>query len=80
LKSFGSSPYFFGDAIEFIVEHIAQALGEDQRQDVILVLRRVLRATDGAGGVPQPLFERFVVVSMIRHQLLNKAMFAKANY
>ena len=35
---------------------------EDQRQDVILVLGRIFRASNGAGRIPQPLFDRFVGV------------------
>ena len=50
-----------GDAVEFIVEHITQPLGEDQRQDVVLVFRRILGAADRAGRIPDPAFQRFVL-------------------
>ena len=46
-----------GDAVQFVVEDVAEALGEDQREDVVLVFRRVLGPADGAGGVPDPGFE-----------------------
>ena len=49
-----------GDAVQLIVEHVAEPLGEDQRQDVVLVFRRVLGAADRAGGFPDPGFEGFV--------------------
>ena len=42
---------------ELIIEHIRQALEKHQRQDEILELRRVRRATDRAGCVPKPRFE-----------------------
>ena len=53
-----------GDAIQLIIEDIAEALGEDEREDEVLVFRRVLRTTDGAGGVPDPLFQRFVLLGL----------------
>ena len=67
-------PYLMRDAVHFVVEDITQALGEDQRQDVVLVLRRVLRAADGAGCIPQPLFDRFVgrLVGVVGHSLLRQ--------
>ncbi len=37
-----------------IVEDIAEALRENEGQDVVLVFRRVLGSADGAGGVPDP--------------------------
>jgi hypothetical protein len=60
LKGFVSRTDFHGDAVEFVVENVAQALGENQRQDEILVLGRVLRAANRTGGVPDPGFEGFV--------------------
>jgi hypothetical protein len=50
-----------GDAVDLIVEHVAEALGEDEGEDVVLVFRRVLGATDGAGGVPYPGFDGFAI-------------------
>ena len=41
-----------GDAVQLVVEDVAEALGEDEREDVVLVFRRVLGPADGAGGVP----------------------------
>jgi hypothetical protein len=43
-----------GDAVQLVIEDVAEALGEDEREDVVLVFRRVLGAADGAGGVPDP--------------------------
>ncbi len=50
-----------GDAVQLVVEDVAEALGEDEREDVVLVFRRVLGPADGAGGVPDPGFEGFVL-------------------
>jgi len=50
---------FLRDAVQLVVEHVAEALGEDEREDVVLVLRRVPGAADGAGRVPYPGFEGF---------------------
>jgi hypothetical protein len=47
-----------GDAVQFVVEDVAESLGEDQREDEVLELRRFLRAADAARGVPDPGFER----------------------
>jgi hypothetical protein len=41
-KAFLREPTSFGDAVQFVIEHIAEALGEDEGQDVVLVLRCVL--------------------------------------
>ncbi len=48
-----------GQALDFVVEHIGEALDEQQRQEVVLELGRVLFAADLAGGVPKHLFHRF---------------------
>ena len=50
---------FLRDAVQLIIKDIAEALREDKRQDVVLVFRRVLRPTDGAGGIPDPGFQGF---------------------
>ena len=57
-----------GDAVQLVVEDVAQALGEDEREDVVLVFRRVLGAADGAGGIPDPGFERFVFTVIACHR------------
>ena len=54
LERLGARADLLGDAVQLVVEHVAQALGEDEREDEVLVLRRVLRAADGTGGVPDP--------------------------
>src|SRR3546814_15930145 len=41
----------FGQALDLVVEHIGQALDEQQRQQVVLELGRILFAADLAGGV-----------------------------
>jgi hypothetical protein len=51
----------FGDAVQFVIEDVAQALSEDQRKDEILKLWRLLRATDAACRIPYPGFQRFAV-------------------
>ena len=51
----------FGDTVQLVIENIAEALGEDEREDVVLELRRILRASNGTSGVPDPGFEGFVV-------------------
>ena len=55
---------FLGDAVQFVVEDVAEALREDEREDVVLVFRRVLGPADGAGGVPDPGFEGFVFLGL----------------
>ena len=56
-------------AVYFIIENIAQSFGEYERKDVVFVFRRILGPADGAGGVPDPGFERFF--SLLRHSLLS---------
>jgi hypothetical protein len=50
---------FLGDAVQLVIEDIAEALREDEREDVVLVFRRVLGPADGARGIPDPGFEGF---------------------
>src|SRR5262249_26746127 len=47
------------DPVDLVVEHIAQTLGKNQRENELLELRCILRAPDGAGGIPNPGFKRF---------------------
>ena len=58
---------FLGDAVQLIIEDIAEALREDEREDVVLVFRCVLRPANGAGGVPDPGFEGFVLFGSRGH-------------
>jgi hypothetical protein len=51
---------FLRNAVQFVIEDIAEALREDERKDVVLVFRRVLGPADGAGGIPDPGFEGFL--------------------
>ena len=48
-----------GDGGQFIVEDVAEAFGEDEGEDVVLVFRRVLGSANGTCGVPDPGFEGF---------------------
>jgi hypothetical protein len=59
----GSRADLFGDAVQLVIEHIAEALGEDEREDVVLKLGRIFSATDGTCGIPDPGFERLVTIS-----------------
>ena len=54
-----SRAHLLGDAIQLVIEHVAEALGEDEGEDIVFVLRRVLGPANGAGGVPDPGFEGF---------------------
>ena len=42
---------------KLVIEDIRQAFEEDEGQDEVLELRRMGRATNLAGGVPQPLLQ-----------------------
>jgi hypothetical protein len=57
LECLGARADFLRDAVQFVVEDVAEALGEDEREDELLVLGRILRAADGTGGIPNPGFE-----------------------
>ncbi len=58
-----------GDAVQFVVKNIAQAFGENEGEDVVLVFGRVLDAADGAGGFPNPVFEGFRVFRFSLHYM-----------
>ncbi len=68
LERLGARADLLGDAVQFVVEHVAEPLGEDQREDEFLEFRRVLRAADRARGVPNPRFERFVFSGVLVHR------------
>jgi hypothetical protein len=53
---------FLGDAVQLIIKDVAEALGENKREDVVLVFRRVLGPADGARSIPDPGFEGFILV------------------
>jgi hypothetical protein len=59
---------FPGDAVQFVVEDVAQALGEDEREDVVLVLGRILGPADGTGRIPDPGFEGFAAAVKVCHR------------
>jgi hypothetical protein len=61
LERLSSRADFFGDAVHLVIENIAEAFGEDERENVILKLGRVLGAANGTRGIPYPGFERLVV-------------------
>jgi hypothetical protein len=48
------------DAVDLIIEDVAQAFRKDEREDVILVFGRVFGPANGAGGVPDPRFQGFI--------------------
>jgi hypothetical protein len=60
LECLGASANLLGDAVEFIVEHVAKPLGEDERKNEVLELWSVFGAANGASGVPDPGFQRFI--------------------
>ena len=61
LERLGPRADFLRDAVQLVIEDIAEALGKDEREDVVFELGRILRAANGAGSVPDPRFEGFVV-------------------
>ncbi len=67
LKGLLARADFLGDAVQLVVEDVAEALGEDEGEDIVLVFRRVLGPADGAGGVADPGFEGFGVGIRRRH-------------
>ena len=56
-----------GNAVHFVIEDVAEALGEDERENIVLVFRRVFSPADGTGGIPYPGFERFVFGNKFSH-------------
>jgi len=64
-----------GNAVDLIIENVAEPFGEDERKDELLVFRRVLGAADGTGSVPDPRFERFTVLLELVHRS-NQSFFA----
>ena len=58
-----------GNPVHFVVEHIAQPLGEDQRQDEVFVFGRFLRPADAASRVPDPGFKRLIRSCLAGHWL-----------
>jgi len=59
-----------GHTVDLIIEYVAEALGEDERENEILVFRCVLGAADGTGGIPDPGFEGYVVALTAFHRQL----------
>ena len=51
-------PVFLGQPGDLVLEDIGEALQEQERQQVVLELGRVLLAPDGTGGPPQHLLHR----------------------
>jgi len=77
LERLGSRADFLGDAVDLVIEHIAQALGEDEREDEFLVFRRILGSPDGTGGIPDPGFERFAVQIIRGHRAISPSIFVR---
>lgn len=57
LERLAARTYLMGDAVQFIVEDVAETFGKDQREDEVLELRSLLRPADAARGVPNPRLE-----------------------
>ena len=57
LERLGARADLLGDAVQLVIEDVAEPLGEDQREDEVLELRRLLRAADAARGIPDPGFQ-----------------------
>src|SRR5438132_585028 len=45
------------EALQLVLVNVGEALEEDEREDLVLELRRVNGAADDAGGFPKPGFE-----------------------
>ncbi len=59
LERLGPRADFLRDAVQFVIKDIAEALGEDERKDVVLELGCILRAPNGTGRIPNPGFQGF---------------------
>ena len=53
-------PHFGSNAVQLVIEGIAKSLGDGERENEVLVFRRVLCPVDGAREVPNPGFKGFV--------------------
>jgi hypothetical protein len=60
LHGLGARADLFGDAVELVVEDVAEPFGEDEWEDEVLELWGLLRPADTARGVPNPRLERLV--------------------
>ena len=47
------------EAFQFVLKDIGESLEEEERQQVVLELRRILLAANGAGRIPEHLLHRF---------------------
>ena len=52
----GKVPELLRQSLDLVVEHIGEALEEEEGQQVVLELGRVLLAANGASSIPQHLF------------------------
>ena len=59
-----------GNAVQLVVEDIAEALGKNKRENVVLVFRRILGTTNRTGSLPDPRFQGFPVTVIVCHQRL----------
>lgn len=48
-----------GNTVQLVIKDIAETLGEDERQDEVLVFRSILGTPDRTGCGPDPGFEGF---------------------
>ena len=82
LERLGARTDFLGDAVQLVIEYVAEPLGKDEREDEFLVLRSVLRTTDRAGGVPNPGLKRFVGFGrgLLRHCGAARSILRRARF
>jgi len=52
-----STPELLGQGSKLVLEDVGEAFEEDQGKDVVLELGGVHRPADGAGRLPQPIFQ-----------------------
>jgi hypothetical protein len=80
LEGLHSRADLFGDPVQLVVEDIAQPLREYERQDVVFVFRRILRAPNRASGVPNNDSSDYLSLSWLQNLIQNQARVAAAEY
>jgi len=69
LKGLGPRADLLGDTVQLIVKNIAEAFGKDEREDELLIFRRILSPADGTGSVPDPAFQGFTIFLISHNQI-----------
>jgi hypothetical protein len=67
LKGLFARANFARNAVQLVIVNVAEALGEDQREDEVLLFGRVSGAADRTGRLPDPGFERSCRSIVTRH-------------